>query len=99
MKKVNLLLIDLYLFYIEFCCFNCYYNNLHTGHKLIQIEDEQSLINENLTIETYLKEFSGIIGKIINLKNNIETNITEINKLFENVYNEITTSFKKNRRN
>ena len=62
---------------------------------MIQIEDEQSLINENLTIETYLKEFSGIIGKIINLKNNIETNITEINKLFENVYNEITTSFKK----
>ena len=94
MKKVNLLLIYLYLFFIEFCCFNCYYNNLHTGHKLVQIEDEQSLINENLTIEKYLNEFNGVIGRIINLKNKIETNITEINKLFEKVYNEITISFK-----
>ena len=59
MKKVfhiyfNLILISSLI--IELCCAMCYFMNLHPGHKLIRINDEKSLKNENISIEDSSKD-------------------------------------------
>ena len=61
-----------YIFYlilniIELCCFNCIFKNLHKGHKLIEISDEDTLQKENLTIESSTKEYL-LNRKIVNRK-------------------------------
>ena len=60
--------ISKYLIFIELCCSICYFKNYHNGHKMIEINDEESLKKENITIELFTKEF---IKKPINLKNKI----------------------------
>ena len=78
---------------IELCCPFCYYKNLHSGHKLIDIYNEELLKKENLTIEASTKEFNEIIQKTINLKEKIEKEIIEIDKLYDKVNTEVTKSF------
>ena len=63
---------------------------------MIEINDEESLKKENITIELFTKEF---IQKPINLKNKIEKEIDEINKGYNIVKNQINKKFKKNMKN
>ena len=91
MKKVK----NNYLFFIiELCCAFCIYKNIHPGHKVIEIDDEESLKKENLTIEPVMEEFNNLNEKTKELKNKIEKEIEKINNLYENVNNEVTKYFK-----
>ena len=59
----------------------------------MEISDIDSLQKQNITIESSSKEYTQIIEKAILLKNNIENEINEINKLYEKTINDITKFF------
>ena len=63
------------------CCAICHLKELHQGHKLLEICDEESLKKENIIIEDYSKEIEEDIKKINKIKENIENEITNINIL------------------
>ena len=58
---------------------------MHPQHKLLAIEDEESLRKENITIDTTTKEFEVDIEKLNNLKNLIENEMKEIDKRYEKI--------------
>ena len=58
---------------------------------MIEINDEESLKKENITIELFTKQF---IQKPINLKNKIEKEINEINNSYNDIKNKINKKFK-----
>ena len=93
MKKVIYIIIYKSFPFIELCCSFCFYKNIHCGHKLLEITDEESLKKENITIEESIKEFDGIIVKANELKEKNEEQINEINNLYEKVNNEVIKSF------
>ena len=59
----------------------------------MELSDIDSLQKQNITIESSSKEYTQIIEKAILLKNNIEKEINEINKLYEKTINDITKFF------
>ena len=67
--------------------------DLHKGHKVIPIEDEESLKKENISINDYIKEFDSNAKKVSNLKEKIEKEIDEINTAFDKVDKETTKYF------
>ena len=81
MKKV----IKFYLNFIELCCAYCVFMNLHEGHKILKIEDEELLKKENLTIDGSTNEFNNYIQQLNNLKNLIEKEMSEIDNTYEKV--------------
>ena len=58
---------------------------------MIEINDEESLKKENISIELFTKE---LIQKPINLKNKIEKEIDEINNSYNDVKSQINKKFK-----
>ena len=60
---------------------------------MLEVNDEESLKKENISIEDSKKEFNDIITKSLELKEKIEGQITEINNLYEKVNSEVTKSF------
>ena len=58
---------------------------------MIEINDEESLKKEKITIDLFTKE---LIQKSINLKNKIEKEINEINNSYNDVKNQINKKFK-----
>ena len=83
----------IYFFYLETCCYKCYYKNNHKGHKLVELEDIETLKKENITVESVSNNFNGIYDKIVNLKNTIEEEIDKINNLYEKTMGDITKSY------
>ena len=77
------------------CCLNCYFKNLHDGHKLLEISDMNSFEKENITIDASSKDLDDKIQKIIKLKNKIEGEINKINSLYDKVSDDLSKSFKK----
>ena len=77
----------------ELCCSYCYYENLHSNHKILPITDVESIKKENLSIEFSKAEFDEINKKIIELKNKIEKEINNINILFDKTLEDLTKSF------
>ena len=73
----------------------CYYLNLHKGHKVIPISEEEAIKKENININRSTKEFEENKQKVENLKNKIENEIKEIDKLYEKVEKEIIEYFKR----
>ena len=59
----------------------------------MEIDDEESLKNENIEIESSKKEFDININKLNNLKNQIEKEMEEIDNTYEKVDKETTKSF------
>ena len=49
------------------CYAYCHYLNLHNGHKVIPIDDEEILIKENLNINDYIKNFDESAKNVINI--------------------------------
>ena len=99
-KKVIKLNVKLYNFplflFIELCCcYCCLFKNIHSGHKILEISDEESLSKENLTIESSSKELGQYIKKVTDLKELIEKEINKINDLYEKVNLEVTKSYEK----
>ena len=71
--------------------------NIHDGHKVLRIDDEESLKKENITIENSSQEFGTKIEKLNNLKNLIEKEMTEIDKTYDKVDKETTKYFEMKR--
>jgi len=57
------------------CCSYCHYLNLHKGHKVIPITDEEAIKKENLDLNNSTKEFEENSKKVGNLKSKIENEI------------------------
>ena len=71
---------------------------MHRNHKLIEINDEESLKKENISIEDSLKDLDINIQKLTNIKNNIANEIIEINKAYDKADKETTESFELKRK-
>ena len=95
MKKV--IYIIFYLYFLELCCPYCLYKNLHLNHKILDIDDEESLKKENITIENSTQEFNINIEKLTKLKDLTEKEMTEIDKTYDKVNEETTKSFEAKR--
>ena len=67
--------------------------DLHKGHKVLPIEDEESLKKENISINDYIKEFDSGAKKVSNLKEKIENEINKINTSFDKVEKDTTKYF------
>ena len=67
--------------------------NLHNGHKLLLIDDEESLKKENISIDNCTKEFNNNIQKLKKLKLLIEDEMTKIDNAYERVDKETTQSY------
>ena len=67
--------------------------NKHNGHKVIPIEDEETLKKENISINDYIKEFDINAQNVINIKNKIENEINNINISYDKVDKETSKSF------
>ena len=76
------------------CCPLCHFYNIHDGHKVLSIEDEEALKKENISIEYSSKEYDIKVEKLNNLKNLIEKEMTEIDNTYDKVDKEVTESYK-----
>ena len=95
MKKVRYLkFIIYYNTLLEICCSFCYYLNIHSGHKVVQINDEETLNKENISLESSYKDYKQYEEKIINLKGKIEEEIKKIDKIYDEIDKDITSSYK-----
>ena len=65
----------------------------HNSHKIILIDDEESLKKENINFDESMKEFDKKCEKINNLKEKIEKEIININNSYDTTFNDITKSF------
>ena len=59
--------------------------NIHKGHKILKIEDEELLKKENVTLDGSTNEFNNYIQQLNNLKNLIEKEMSEIDNTYEKV--------------
>ena len=66
---------------------------MHNNHKVIPIEDEETLKKENINIKDYIKEFDESGKNVINIKEKIENEIQKINELYEKMKKETKKSF------
>ena len=73
----------------------CHYLNIHKGHKVLLISDEERLKKENITIESSTKQYNDLTEKITLIKEKIEKEMIAIDNLYEKVNKEVTTSFEK----
>ena len=78
---------------IELCCAICYYLKLHSGHKIVKVDEEEALKKEKLEIDSCYKDFLKYVEKINELKQTIENEMVEINKVYDNIFNEITKEY------
>ena len=67
--------------------------NLHNGHKVIPISDEEALKKENLSINDYIKDYDLYAQNVQKVKNKIENEIKEINISYEKIDKEVSKSF------
>ena len=67
--------------------------NKHNGHKVIPIEDEETLKKENISINDYIKEFDINAQNVINIKNKIKNEINNINISYDKVDKETSKAF------
>ena len=97
MKKVIIFIYNknkIIIFYIlELCCSMCFYKNNHSGHKLIDINDEEELKKENISIEDSSKDLCDNKNKLEELKNKIENEIIKLDKLYDKVDKEVTKEY------
>ena len=91
--KMVIQIILLIFNYIVLCCPLCTFKNMHEGHKVLEIDDEDSLKKENLTVQNYKKEIDINIQKLENLKELIEKEMNEIDNAYEKVDKETTKSY------
>ena len=68
---------------------------MHNNHKIIKINDIESLKEKNISFDSTKNEFNINHQKIINLKSKIENEIYKINKLYEKAIEDITKSYLK----
>ena len=62
-------------------------------HKLLLLDDNESFKKENITIESYMKEFNINNEKCIALKEKIQKELIKINNLYDKINKEVTESY------
>mgnify|MGYP002627206406 CR=1 FL=1 len=62
---------------------------------MIELSNIEALKKENISIESAKDEFKIMVDKITNLKNNIEKEMENINKIFDKTINDIKNYFRK----
>ena len=77
----------------ELCCSLCQFLKPHDGHKLIFLNDEESLRKENITIESSANDYNKNNTSLTDLKKKIEQEITKINTLYDNTNDKIVKFF------
>ena len=84
----------------ELCCSLCHSLNLkpHEGHKLIFINDEESLKKENLTIDSTANEFDKSNEELLKLTEEIKKELIKIDNLYENTNKKVTNFFDEKRK-
>lgn len=82
-----------YFFKIELCCSYCYFLNMHKNHKLIPINDEESLRKENIKIEDSIGEFNECFEKINKLKDKTENEMIKLDELYNKTDKDLAQSF------
>ena len=84
----------------ELCCSLCHSLNLkpHEGHKLIFINDEESLKKENLTIDSTSNEFDKSNEELLKLTEEIEKELVKIDNLYEDTNKKVTNFFEEKRK-
>ena len=68
---------------------------MHDNHKVLEICDEENLNKENMSIAGSINEFNIIIEKANGLKDKIEKEIDEINKLYDKTIVDLTNCYKR----
>ena len=84
----------------ELCCSLCHSLNLkpHEGHKLIFINDEESLKKENLTIDSTANEFEKNNEELLKLTEEIKKELIKIDNLYEDTNKKVTIFFEEKRK-
>lgn len=62
-------------------------------HKLLLLDDIESFQKENMTNESYIKEFNVNIEKTISLKEKLQKELIKINNIYEKINKEVTESY------
>ena len=73
------------IFIIEMCCLMCFYKDLHKGHKLIEIFDEEKIKKENFNVEEEIKAYNDISLKMDE----------KLNLLFDEAIDHLKKSYQK----
>ena len=73
----------------------CHFKNLHNGHKLVELSDEEALKKENIDIDIETNNYNNISNEMINLKNTIEKELNILNQLFDKTIDELKKSYQK----
>jgi DNA repair exonuclease SbcCD ATPase subunit len=71
----------------------CYYKNKHPEHKITDINNEEELKKENISIEESSKDIEDNKNKLEELKNKIENEMIKIDNIYDKVDKEITKSY------
>ena len=74
-------------------CTQCYFLGKHVSHKILLLDDEESLKSQNINFDLTLKDFVGNYEKIIKLKEKVEQEIIKINKSYDDVFSYLSKSF------
>ena len=68
---------------------------MHEGHKLCEINDQESLKKENITLNASSNDFNNILSKLNNLKDKIKKEIIKIDEAFDKVFDKVGKSYEK----
>ena len=95
MKKVILIV---FIFNLELCCALCYFRNLHQNHKVIEINDQEILKQNNISLENEENDLNIFIEESYKIKEQILKEMKLIDQTFDDLNTEITNCFKKKTR-
>ena len=80
-------------------CTQCYFLNKHAFHKILLLEDEESLRKQNISLDSTLKDYDENYEKIIKLKEKIEQEITKVNNSYDETFSNLSKSFEEKHEN
>ena len=78
-------------------CTQCFFLNKHAFHKILLLEDEESLNKQNINLDLTVKDFDGNYEKIIKLKEKIEQEITKVNNSYDEAFSNLSKIIRKAR--
>ena len=77
------------------CCPMCVFNHLHDGHRVIEINNIETLNKENINLNNELDILNKNSDEIVKLKNKIEEEINKINNIYENTMKNLENHYQK----
>ena len=94
MKKVINNIIYIYkIIKIVLCCAMCYFGNFHNEHKLIDIDNEEILKKEKISIDKSFKDLEENKIKIEKFKCKIQNEMIKIENSYEKINKDVTKTF------